>query len=464
MSLELRKTSKHFYARVRVNGKLKTIALQQCYEGTPPPSLRIKQQGDAAFERTRGMALKEEVQLKEELARPQSQLELTKRVYKAQMDSEIKPIPILDLYTISYAYIRKRPWSDGHAKQVKKKHELLVKFLKKKYPNIEYAHQVTRPMAEAFMIEHQKEAKFGAKTFGDIKIILQGLWTVLESLELNTGNPFKNIVKPEYISVTKEAFSVEELDQILSSAKSDKTLYSVVVLASSTGMRLKDCCLLKWSSIDLKNRVIMVPALNKTQKPASIPIFGELERLVLDSRAQCRDVSQYVLPIAQKRYQRNKEYFTRVFADLLLEMGYTDDNAETSIRVESSDGCRKRPVRSFGSLKTTWMTMALRSGVSLEDIKKICGNVDTGVILKHYYKSDGERIRRMLQSNMPKSLGGAEFSEESIGVLSSQLLNLIGQIDGENWPFIVERLKEGIRGLGVAGIDNRNQLEHRRDV
>lgn len=452
MSLELRKTSLHFYSCLRINGKRKTIPLQQCYEGTPPAGLRMKEKGDAAFERTRGMALKEEEELKAELQKPQSEHELLKRVYKTVTGGELKPVPLEELYKISFNHVRKRTWSPEYATQVHNKHELLLNFLKRTYPKVTFAHQVTCSMAESFLVQHQNERGFGGKTFDDVKTMMQGLWTVLEELQLNTGNPFKGIVSPEYLSITKKPFTKKELEQILEEANTDRVLYRLIVLSASTGMRLKDCCLLRWASVDVEDRLIFVPALKKTQKPATIPLFGELEKILMEAYTQKKPNDQYVFMSASRQYLRNKQYYSNLFTDLLLDIGYTDDdNPETSIRVSSEDGCRRRPIRSFGTLKTTWMTWALRSGVSLEDVKKICGNVDTDVILKHYFESDGERIRQKLQSHMPKILGGAEFSEDSVCNSANQLLGLLDEINGENWPFIVERLREEIGILKISG-------------
>jgi hypothetical protein len=70
MSLELRKGSRTFFARIVVDGKRVLLPLEVKYEGEPPPGLRIRLQGDAVFERSRGVALEAERQLKERLSEP----------------------------------------------------------------------------------------------------------------------------------------------------------------------------------------------------------------------------------------------------------------------------------------------------------------------------------------------------------------------------------------------------------
>ncbi|MCC5839389.1 MAG: hypothetical protein JJT96_04620 [Opitutales bacterium] len=53
--------------------------------------------------------------------------------------------------------------------------------------------------------------------------------------------------------------------------------------------------------------------------------------------------------------------------------------------------------RVVGGLRTTWMTMALNGGVSLEDVKKICGNVDAETILKLLDQMSGNNWRMVSQ-------------------------------------------------------------------
>ena len=451
MSLELRRTSRRFYSRLVVNGKRSVYSLTTEYEGTPPPNLHLRLEGDAAFERSRGKALEEEGNLRKELQKPSSETKLRKRVFETMTGTKFKTVNVGDLFNISADHTRKKPWSEGHQRQVEAKFIKFLAFLKKYHQHVEFAHQVTRQMAESFLKEHKEDASCGAKTINDIRDMLKGLWTVAAHLELLEGNPFRGIKDQTYISVNKEIFTTEQIDKILKESDRDPDLQAVIVVALSTGMRMVDCCHLEWSSIKMDERMVVVPAQKKIMKPAKIPFFGRLEELIRAAKSEADD-ERYVFPRCRYLYERDKQYFTRSFSALLLRIGFTnDENPETSIRITSPDGgCRRRPLRSFHGLRTTWMTMALNGGISLEDVKKICGSVDSETIIKHYFHSDCERVRTKLMATMPSALGGEGVQDSRVAVATDELLKLLKKMNADNWEFIQQRLIGEIYGLRQA--------------
>lgn len=448
MSLELRATSKRFYSRLIINGKRRVIPLTTEYEGTPPPNLRLRCEGDAAFERSRGKALQEEMTLREGLQRPDSEVKLRKRVYEVMTGSKFETVKVADLYDISKNHARERVWSQRHSDQVKAKHARFLVYLKDKCPRVEFAHQVTRKMAEDFLNDYQEKTNCTAKTINDVKTMLQGLWTVAEKLNLLEGNPFRGIAKSTHISSTKENFTSEQVEAILQESEKDPDLQTLIVVALSTGMRMVDCCYLEWSSVDLEKRMIVVPAQKKSMKPVHIPFFGRLEELIQTARSENAD-EKYVFPRARYLYERDKQYFTRAFSALLVRIGFTDDeNRETSIRITlEGGGCRRRPLRSFHGLRTTWMTMALNGGISLEDVQKICGSLDTETILKHYFRTNSERLREKLRATMHPALGGLGIEDEKKAAPFEKLGQLIVQLNDENWQSIQKRLLEEMERL-----------------
>ena len=94
--------------------------------------------------------------------------------------------------------------------------------------------------------------------------------------------------------------------------------------------------------------------------------------------------------------------------------------------------------------------MALNGGISIEDVKKICGSIDTETILKHYFRSNGARLRAKLRATMPVGLGGLGIEDTKAAASTEKLLQLIEQIDGDNWQFIQERLLDEIERIRKA--------------
>jgi hypothetical protein len=114
MSLELRKNSRSFYSRIRVNGERILHALQTKVEGTPPDGLKIGGKGDTTFEISRAKALDEEKALRETLKKPASKANALKKIHKLQTGEEIKTLKLDQLWLLSRKSIRERSTSEQY--------------------------------------------------------------------------------------------------------------------------------------------------------------------------------------------------------------------------------------------------------------------------------------------------------------------------------------------------------------
>ena len=102
-------------------------------------------------------------------------------------------------------------------------------------------------------------------------------------------------------TIHREPFTPEELKAILDAALEDTLLRPVIVTALCTAMRRGDCCLLKWSAVDMKSGFITVKT-GKTGDTVEIPIHPmlneELKRLP-------RIGNEYVFPSVAEMYLKN---------------------------------------------------------------------------------------------------------------------------------------------------------------
>ncbi|MCF7837525.1 MAG: tyrosine-type recombinase/integrase [Candidatus Marinimicrobia bacterium] len=67
---------------------------------------------------------------------------------------------------------------------------------------------------------------------------------------------------------------------------------------------------------------------------------------------------------------------------------------------------KRASLRGWHSFRTTWITLALSSGVPLSTVQMVSGHTTTAVVLKHYYRPDRENLRAQLQGALPPSLTG----------------------------------------------------------
>lgn len=448
MSLELRENSRSFYARITINKERRVYALSTKYEGTPPVGLKMKQEGDFAFEKSRRAALEEEKELRQSLQKKVHKVKTLKKIHKIQTGEIIDSLQFKDLVGLHKNAVRKKEITTKHLENIELSLRRFVAFLKASYPKVSDPNGVTREMAEAFIQHEIGLGAFVNKTINEHKSHLSGLFETAESLERIYKNPFRQISDLGEDPEHRRPFTVDQLCSILEVSKEDPLIYPLVVTAMTTSMRLGDCCCLKWSSVREDIQQVMVPAARKTMKPMYIPYYG-LQDAVFQEAKRSRGDSEYVFPKACKYYLGGMaDMIHDRFERILLMAGFTDnEDPETSIRISRPNGGRKASLRGFHSFKTTWVTFAIMNGIPIEVIKKITGNQIVDVVLTNYFQPELEDIRKLVRSKMPGVIIGGEstLQIQDSRLNRTQCYQLVETMDEGNWK---ERKVELLRMLG----------------
>jgi site-specific recombinase XerD len=449
MSLELRKGSRKFYAVIRIDGKKKAFPLKTKYQGTPPPGMRIRFRGDAEFERSKGKAEKEAEDLEEVLKEKESKVKTLKRIHRIQTGKDLETLPLSQLHAVAKDKIRSKKQSEKNLKDLELALNRFREFLEERYPGVDDAKDVTREMAEAFIRYEQASNNFTAKTINNHKGSLSAAFEAARKLERIFTNPFTGIPDLAEDIEHRRPFTIDQLTRILDVAKEDGLLYSLIVTAMTTSMRLGDCCCLKWESVQTDIQQIQVPAIRKTMKTASIPYYGLLEKVLNEAKARSPK-SEYVFPEARQYYEGGMQHiFTDRFEKILLMAGFTDDdNPETSIRLSRKRGGRKASIRGFHSFKTTWVTFALMSGIPIEVIKHVTGNQVVDIVLKHYFQPGIREMRHLVRSKMPGLITDGDDPGRACAEVKLdrvQMLQMLQSMDENNWR---EVRAEMVKALG----------------
>jgi integrase len=172
---------------------------------------------------------------------------------------------------------------------------------------------------------------------------------------------------------------------------------SIFLVGMCTGMRLGDCCQVKWDDVDLQSGFLTVTT-SKTGEVAEIPMFPIL-RAEIESQ---RRVSKYVFPEAAALYQKHNCGISWRIRQVFKAAGI-----ETKLKCR--DRVQDATLKGFHSLRTTWITMALSAGVPMELVRRVTGHSTVEVVLKHYFRPGREAFRNALETAMPHMLtGGTE--------------------------------------------------------
>ena len=224
--------------------------------------------------------------------------------------------------------------------------------------------------------------------------------------------------------VHRQAFTKEQEDQILAVLSDSKPRHQIrnrdeiriiYTIGMFTGQRLKDCVLLQWQNVDMKNRRIWVKQF-KTGQEVTIPIADKLYEALLEAEKWRCD--QYVTPKMAADYNRlnqNGKNIENCQVDRAMLRPIRWIGLEPSVKVPGRK--KKMTVYGFHSLRHSFASFCAEAGVPKAVLLSILGT--NSEIADKYYTHVSEESQRkaveVISSRDPTS------SKEKI----DRLLNLL---------------------------------------
>jgi integrase len=213
---------------------------------------------------------------------------------------------------------------------------------------------------------------------------LMFLRLMFRTLKDSDDTPFNRIKNKPIDTVSHEALTPDQLKAVLAVTKGD--LQTLLLIGVYTALRLKDACLLKWSSVDLDNKTItVIPSKTRlrSRKVVCLPIHPVLlERLLTLPRT-----NQYVLPYVAWRYLGDISSLSHK-----LHKAFTRAGIET----KNPDG---RTVISFHSLRFSMGQALISAGFSLDTIAQVLGH--SSVTMSRYYSNLTDAVKSKAILSLP---------------------------------------------------------------
>jgi len=306
------------------------------------------------------------------------------------------------------------------------------------------AADVTEEIAQAYLTYYWNRG-VSPKTYNSVLNILQCVFRLLSK----DNNPFAEFKKKAGQIEERVPFTVEQLQKIWETLNSPtyhmlhkEEMIVLYKLALYTGARCGDLCLLRWSSVDMQNRVIrFMPhkTAHSSHKIVEIPI-GDVLYEALSSLDQSSD---YVLPNVAYRYQHNSGGISRDTKKLLVAAGLKPNDSGTTRRVLAVSRM------GFHGFRHTAASMMICNGVNPLVVRDLLGHTSVDMTA-HYTHVNMETKREALQNlnalpclPQPKLIGGEKPISEIIRELSTEKLATLGQWLDDNLTINQkERLRE----------------------
>lgn len=212
----------------------------------------------------------------------------------------------------------------------------------------------------------------------------------------DTAREVSKLTKRPEETVSRQIFTEEEISQILKTAKKeDPLIYSMVIIASCTGLRLKDICLLKWESINFRRNLILLET-HKTGGDVALGMWPTLRKELERLRELAGKKDIYVLPEAAKRHGTNADNLLDRLRKVLYILGYS------KAEIMRKRGSKKSAsLLGWHSFRGSFIVAALKAGVSMELLQKVLGSKTVEIIYKHYVRVDDKYMQSAFTSKAP---------------------------------------------------------------
>ena len=325
---------------------------------------------------------------------------------RAELDriADKKPaLAIVDAFE-AYRASRRRPRSGPRTlADYKGYFNHLAQWLKTNRPDLEELRHVGKAEAEKYTDDFEKNHSAG--TFNKRVIFFRLMWRVLADNEEArlTCNPWERIDTIKNAETfSRRELTTDELRRVCGSAMGEmRLLFGIGIY---TGLRLGDCALLDWGSVDLARRMIIVIPRKTARyahgKPTRIPIHTTLAELLAEIPPKAR--RGFVLPETADAYQREPALLTN-----RIQKHFRDCGIQT--QQSQGEGRKALTMVGFHSLRHSFVSMAANSGASLAMVQALVGHSNPA--MTRHYLHPSEKATRETVALLPDLAIDAQDAE-----------------------------------------------------
>jgi integrase len=377
--------------------------------------------GDDAFRKSKRAAQDAHDARLAELRARQSEVELRRKLLEAKAGVPVRFPPVSEIAKRWAGLKRKRSVSARYIAAGCDKLDAFARFMASRHPDVTDLAGVRGEHVEAFMDEREASgisARTWNYTFGTIKAAFRKLCPDAPAVRDFLGSTPQKAES----TVHREPFTSEELAAVLDAAKGDPLIRAMAIAAACTGMRRSDCARLRWDNVDLGAGFITVKTM-KTGETAEIPVLPALR----DVLAAADRSGEYVFPEAERMLRESPSRLDARLKAVLRAAGFVDarrahaappgEPVRGLLQADGNSAQRQRrgSVKGWHSFRTTFITVALSSGVPVELVCRVTGHRSVGVVQKHYLRPGREHLAAAILRAMPKILtAGAKSRDDRL--------------------------------------------------
>ena len=298
-----------------------------------------------------------------------------------------------------------------------------AEFMEKR--KIVFVEDVSSDIVKEYLVKRKGEV--GKSRFRNIVDVVGHMYDVFVKEKMILKNPFDEVQVDVAFKATqkRDILTPSEVEQVLKFEKKDRVQF-LVVCSLTTGMRLIDCCHVRWKDIDLESGTIQTHSI-KTQKTNA------------DKMIKC-----HIHPLLMEEIEKAKSNDSQgefVWKDNV------DDYARGSIQQKVGSifaklGLNKKK-KTFHSLRHTFVSTLINNGTPISIVERLVGHSSTKMSMAYFHENK-EVIDNAIAS-IPNY--GRDVGEEfEVVRLPKSLANAIRSKggDGESIVDVLKRIVDGV--------------------
>jgi integrase len=292
--------------------------------------------------------------------------------------------------------------------------------------------EVTPAMAQAyctFMLETRRSAP---GTFNAALRLLRAIFRTLKA-QIGGPDPWEGIRSRTMVTNSRSELTIEELRTVCTTATGEMQV--LLAIGLFTGLRLKDCCTLRWSEVDLSRKIITrVPAKTARRKPR--PVIIPIHPSLGEALSKLPQGGDYVLPGMARAYQNTHSGLTRTITSHFQKCGVQTTAPGTG------EGTNKRavPIKGFHSLRHSFISICKLANIPQAVVASIVGHHSLEVTSR--YTHVGEAAAAEAVRSLPDVLLDAPLVLPPAPRPLGQVKHLLSEMTPKNWKEMKSKILE----------------------
>jgi integrase len=321
---------------------------------------------------------------------------------------------------------RRDDCSEATLKEYGYKWKRFLEWIEREHPAKMTLRDVDNKTAEDYMAS-LNHGKLAPATYNFHLMTAKYIFSVLKDDARLAINPWEGIKRKTKISSTRRELTIDELKKVCQSAAGE--LRVILCIGLYTGLRLGDCCTLRWCEVDLRrNQIRRVPnkIARKNPKTVTIPIHPVLRAMLAEIPDNER--GEFILPKTADIYLNgSRPLVTRAIQKHFRACGIKTTKANTN-------GRRASVEVGFHSLRHTFVSICRESGAALSVVESLVGH--NSVDMTRYYTHTSELAATNAVALLPGVMGDAEAVKPTKctpGEILREIRTIARRISAKNW-------------------------------